>query len=395
MLTVGVFASTILISYLIGAIPFGYLIAWSRGVNIFQHGSANIGATNVGRVLGPRFGVEAFVLDFLKGAVPTIVSSRIGDVLTDAPANALAVAAGLAAFLGHLFPIYLRFRGGKGVATGAGVVAVLLPVPALIALLAWVGVLLATRYVSSSSVVAVLALCAAHLSLTPAPFAADNLWLTVFSLLAAMLVVVRHRGNLTRLWHGTENQIKERPAMLLLGKIVHVLALALWFGTVIFFSFFVALSIFHTTEDLAAQPPAERPAWLSDSFNKDAGSQLAGIIVGPIFPTYFVLQGVCGFLALMTALGWSRRTPSRRVDRIRFLVLLLAVLGVLAGWPVAQKVSELRTGRYSNDPAVAADARTAFGAWHGYSLAVNMATAGLVTIAMTFAARLPNDEPVV
>src|SRR5947209_8451196 len=121
-----VFGLMILIAYLIGSIPFGYLVARSRGVNIFQHGSANIGATNVGRVLGPRVGVAVFLLDFLKGAVPVLITVRLEDFFPNAPEHALPVAVGLAAFLGHLFPVYIRFRGGKGVATGAGVVAVLL-----------------------------------------------------------------------------------------------------------------------------------------------------------------------------------------------------------------------------------------------------------------------------
>src|SRR3954452_9358442 len=103
----------ILLSYLLGAVPFGYVIAKLRGVDIFTAGSGNIGATNVGRVLGRKFGLLVFVLDFLKGAVPTAV---VRHVLPDEPWA--AVAAGLAAFVGHMFPVYLRFRGGKGVATG-------------------------------------------------------------------------------------------------------------------------------------------------------------------------------------------------------------------------------------------------------------------------------------
>src|SRR6266849_10612035 len=128
---------TILISYLIGAIPFGYLIARWRGVDILKVGSGNIGATNVGRVLGSRFGILVFVLDFAKGAVPVgaaiIVRNSLkvtqgsGDL--GSLVSALPVLAGLSAFVGHLFPVFLRFHGGKGVATGAGVVAVLLPGP--------------------------------------------------------------------------------------------------------------------------------------------------------------------------------------------------------------------------------------------------------------------------
>src|SRR3954447_11423972 len=97
-------------SYLVGAIPFGWLIARLRGVDIFQAGSGNIGATNVGRVLGRRFGLLVFVLDFLKGALPVVL---VRYYLPDVPWA--AVAAGLAAVIGHMFPVYLRFHGGKGV----------------------------------------------------------------------------------------------------------------------------------------------------------------------------------------------------------------------------------------------------------------------------------------
>src|SRR5437660_6293032 len=106
-----------LLSYLTGAIPFGYLIARARGVDILHAGSGNIGATNVGRILGKRFGMLVFALDFAKGAVPPCLSFRWSGVTA-------GVTAGLAALIGHRFPAYLRFRGGKGVATGSGVVAV-------------------------------------------------------------------------------------------------------------------------------------------------------------------------------------------------------------------------------------------------------------------------------
>src|SRR3989440_6030809 len=162
-----------LAAYLIGALPFGYLIARSRGVDILQAGSGNIGATNVGRILGKRFGVLVFFLDFAKGAFPVALAPWVGQRFdSDVPSETLSVVAGLGAFLGHLFPIYLRFRGGKGVATGAGVVAVLSPLPALFAVAAWIGVLLATRYVSLASVVAVVTPAGMRLSLTPPPFPA-------------------------------------------------------------------------------------------------------------------------------------------------------------------------------------------------------------------------------
>src|SRR5947208_5009153 len=115
---------TVLGAYLVGGVPFGYLVARWRGVDIFCAGSGNIGATNVGRILGRRFGILVFVLDFAKGALPVLAASLlpVGQDLTALPPGSAAVAAAVAAFLGHLFPIYLGLRGGKGVATGAGTV---------------------------------------------------------------------------------------------------------------------------------------------------------------------------------------------------------------------------------------------------------------------------------
>src|SRR5438445_11775197 len=166
-------------AYLIGAIPFGYLLARLKGVDLFQVGSGNIGATNVGRVLGRRFGILVFLLDFAKGALPTAAASWIAAQPEFAFASfpgrdALPVGAGLAAFVGHLFPVYLRFHGGKGVATGAGVVTVLLPGPAFAALITWVAIVGLTRYVSLASLSAGVSLCLFHLLLTPNPFASEN-----------------------------------------------------------------------------------------------------------------------------------------------------------------------------------------------------------------------------
>jgi acyl phosphate:glycerol-3-phosphate acyltransferase len=384
-------ALVVLAAYLVGAVPFGYVVARSRGVDIFQHGSGNIGATNVGRVLGKKFGVLVFLLDFAKGALPTAVAAGLAGRAADFPPDTLPVAAGLAAFLGHLFPIYLRFRGGKGVATGAGVVAVLLPLPTVGAFLAWLAVLCLTRYVSLASVVAAVSLAVVRLAVTPRPFAAAHLTLTAFCVVAAGLVVLRHRSNLARLARGTENHLPESPAMLQFTKVLHVLAVGLWFGSAVFFSFVAALVLFHTFESLGNVPADQRPTWVpvAEPFDKEKGTRLAGAAVGPLFPWYFLIQGVCGLLALATALPWSRAKPSARVHRVRTAVLLLAMLTVVAGWPLVQHVSDLRAARYAADPAVAEAARAAFGRWHAYSLLLNMVTIGLATVAMALTAWLP------
>jgi acyl-phosphate glycerol 3-phosphate acyltransferase len=384
-------------SYLFGAIPFGFLVASWRGIDIRHAGSGNIGATNVWRVLGARYGLLVFALDFAKGAIPVLAADWIAGINGDSAGAwgraGLGVAAGLAAFLGHLFPIYLRLHGGKGVATGAGVVAVLLPIPALTALFTWIAVLAATRYVSLSSMTAAIVLCAVHFARTDRPLAPANRPLTVFCVVAAVLVFLRHRSNVVRLVKGKENRLGETPTMLRFTKVIHVLAVGLWFGTMVFF-ILATLSLFDTFQRLAASE-ADRPSWLSavDSFNSEKATQLAGIAVSPLFDWYFPLQASCAVLAVATAFGWTRLEVTRRLDRVRFRVLFVAAATLALGWPLARHVNQLRLDRYSSDPAVAGFAREAFGTWHTYSLLLNIATLLLVTVAMGLAAALPAQPP--
>jgi hypothetical protein len=180
--------------------------------------------------------------------------------------------------------------------------------------------------------------------------------------------------------------------MLLFTKTLHVVALGLWFGSVVFFTF-AALLIFQSFESLAAKPRAEQPAWLPESFTREHGTELAGLAVGTIFPWYFLLQGVCGLLTVATALALARAEPHSGVHRLRFFALALALVAVLVGWPIAQEVGKLRAARYTGERAQRAAAKADFARWHGYSLLLNFATLGLVTAAMALAARLPNPVP--
>jgi acyl-phosphate glycerol 3-phosphate acyltransferase len=404
---------TALLAYLIGAIPFGYLIGRWRGVDIIQHGSGNIGATNVGRILGWRFGLLVFALDFAKGAGPTAAGLSVE--LT------LGVIAGLAAFVGHLFPIYLRFRGGKGVATGAGVVSVLLPMPTLAALASWLIVVLVSGYISLASLAAAFVLCLAYFALEPQPLGYERLILTWFCLAAAVLVFVKHRMNIARLIRGEENRIPDSGNMRLVTKTIHVLSMGLWFGMVVFFSFPVALTLFGSFEALAES--TTRPTWFPmpteyQTMPKEQGTRAAGFAVSPLFAHYFLWQGVCGLFATVTALSWSRVEPGRRVHRIRVLILMLALITVLVGWPIERHVSDLRHSRdnatdrmlrEAKDTAVGAGApsevedaakaaRARFTTWHLWSLLLNLFMIVLVTIAMALAAQLPgvavaNERP--
>jgi acyl-phosphate glycerol 3-phosphate acyltransferase len=382
---------TILVSYLIGAIPFGYLIARWRGVDILKAGSGNIGATNVGRVLGRRFGILVFLLDFAKGAVPTAITLGVRNVVSNsgsAFATALPVLAGLSAFVGHVFPIYLRFRGGKGVATGAGVVAVLLPVPMLLGLLTWVLIVGLTRYVSLASLTAALVLCSSHIALTPEPLGSDNWILTCFAFLAVGLVFARHHANIRRLLQGNENQLPESAFMKQLPRILHLLAIGLWFGSTIFFMI-VALVVFRSFENLGSS--SERPAWLElpANFDKEMGTRLAGAALAPVFDWYFPLQFICGYIAVATGFSLALDEPSRKVHRMRNLILLMALATVAIGWLVADHVAVLRIERYSSIQSVADHAKSIFAAWHGVSLTLNMITITLVTIALALATQMP------
>jgi acyl-phosphate glycerol 3-phosphate acyltransferase len=199
-------AATILGSYLLGAIPFGYVIARARGVDLLSQGSKNIGATNVGRVMGLWWGVLVFALDFAKGAVPVLVAGAIASDPEGLP-DLTRTLAGVAAFLGHLFPVYLGFQGGKGVATGAGVVLVLVPVAFLIALVVWAVVLLTTRYMSLASLTAAGLIIILRLTWTAEPFGPRHVVVTTFCVVAALAVIVRHVGNIRRLIAGTENRL--------------------------------------------------------------------------------------------------------------------------------------------------------------------------------------------
>ena len=211
-----------LAAYAIGATPFGVLLARAKGVDLRASGSGNVGATNVGRVLGRRWGYLCFVLDVAKGLLPVLA---VGALLRpeQGPGGALVhpeiamqaawllVACG--AICGHVFSFYLGFHGGKGVATGLGVVLGIWPyftLPGLAALAIWVALTLATRYVSVGSIAAAVAfvpLVAAYCLIRK--WWLWDLWpLLLFAWAMVALIIIRHRTNISRLLHGTENKIK-------------------------------------------------------------------------------------------------------------------------------------------------------------------------------------------
>ena len=203
--------AAVLASYLLGSIPFGFLVArWFGGVDIRSVGSGNIGATNVGRVLGFRFFVIVFALDFLKGFLPTRYLPLMVARATDLDLPDLPVLVAVAAILGHNFPLYLKFRGGKGVATSLGSVFALDAIASAASATGFVVLLLLTRYVSMSSIGGGLVWLIAHFARVDRPLARDQIAMTVASIGLMGLLIVRHRNNLVRIGAGTEPKVNLR-----------------------------------------------------------------------------------------------------------------------------------------------------------------------------------------
>ena len=189
-------AILLIVSYLIGSIPVGLILGnliWKKDLRRF--GSHNIGATNAWRVIGKKAGLLIFIFDLLKGQIGVL----LGACLLGTPGA--MVLGGLFAMLGHIFPLFLGFKGGKGVATGLGVLAALMPKITAIVLIVWLVLVLLTRYVSVGSIVAAL--------LTPilaACFKEPAIFFS-FALAAAVVIIWRHRENIKRLKAGRENKV--------------------------------------------------------------------------------------------------------------------------------------------------------------------------------------------
>ncbi|MBF0368680.1 MAG: glycerol-3-phosphate 1-O-acyltransferase PlsY [Magnetococcales bacterium] len=189
----------VVIAYLLGSIPFGLVLArLVGGVDIRNQGSGNIGATNVLRSVGKKIGALALILDMIKGTIPVVVALFLFE-----PPSIIPALTGLAAFLGHLFPLYLKFKGGKGVATGLGIFFALSPITGGVAVVAWLGSAVIFRFSSASSLAA---------------FAVMPITLTVLgdtnalmvSAVTTPLVFWRHRPNIKRLLEGTEPRIGKK-----------------------------------------------------------------------------------------------------------------------------------------------------------------------------------------
>ena len=192
--------------YLLGSCPNGFLVGRACGVDIRQHGSGNIGATNVLRVLGKKRGYLVFFLDALKGFLAVRVALGLAAATPQVAQHDIAgIIGGLACILGHTFPVWLGFRGGKGVATSAGVLLGLMPIAVLSVFIIWLLLFQFSRYVSVASILAAAALplfvaLYLHLHALAGPA------LLPFSILIAGVVIWRHRSNIRRLLRGTEER---------------------------------------------------------------------------------------------------------------------------------------------------------------------------------------------
>jgi glycerol-3-phosphate acyltransferase PlsY len=197
-------AAALVASYLLGAVPTSYLVGRAvRGIDLREHGSKNLGATNLYRTLGAKFALPVLLFDIAKGAVPVLVFGPWAS-----PSRLFALACGLVAVVGHVFSVFVSFKGGKGVATAAGVVLGMSPAAVGVCLVVFVALVAATRYVSVGSIGAALVLPFAVWLLDPG----SRGFVPVFAVLAAAIIWF-HRANIARLRAGTENRFGRSAAV--------------------------------------------------------------------------------------------------------------------------------------------------------------------------------------
>lgn len=206
------------VAYLCGSIPFGLIVGKAKGIDPRTAGSGNIGATNLGRLLGPKFFAVVFILDLLKGALPTLAAGAvIGFHVDDWQTGLLWMFVAAVAVIGHIFSVFLKFKGGKGVATSAGVVLGVFPYftfAAIAALAVFYLVFRLTRYISVGSMVGASSFPAAYIAIGLGRWSITGaqLPLLCFAILFPLLLIFKHRTNIARLRAGTEPQYSPRPS---------------------------------------------------------------------------------------------------------------------------------------------------------------------------------------
>ena len=193
----------ILASYLIGAIPFGLLVSRGSGIDIRTQGSKNIGATNVNRLLGKKLGLLTLFADIAKGYVPMFAASQL--LPETEYKNTLIALCGAATILGHMFPVYLGFKGGKGVATGLGVFLFLAPAAVPFCLVVFIAAVWLSGFVSLGSLLGALAVIPALW------FFEEPTWKIVLAAFVVLVIWIKHSQNILRLLQGTEKSWKKKP----------------------------------------------------------------------------------------------------------------------------------------------------------------------------------------
>lgn len=402
------------LSYLVGAIPFGLIIGRLKGVDILKEGSGNIGATNVGRLLGRGYGLTVFFLDLLKGGVPAWVGMHFLHEPLGPEMSGILL--GACSFMGHIFPVYLGFKGGKGVATGAGVMAVLIPIPFSFAIATWLAVVSSSRMVSlgsllSTQVLVVLqggiALCANT----------SGAWLLLgFTILSAAFVWVKHLANIRRILQGTENKVQDSLMWHGMGNLIFMLALSVWLGSYFFFTFVLGPGVFQWFE--SAVLGDTRPYWLPvpevflqpspegmpNPLLKEQASRLAGLVVTPLFKIYYPLQIACAFFVLLLLCGRLVAGGSGNASKSAISWFCVGLFLVIANWLLLAPTENARLKRANSTDAyvlagsenkpnlekVIAD-RKEFGKIHGISLIINLGT-GLALFAGVICTSIHNDR---
>lgn len=192
-------------SYLLGAVPFGYLIGRARGIDIRRAGSGNIGATNVARVIGKGWGLLTFLFDVLKGFIPAFFFPLIAEkFMRENTSLILGVLCACLAVAGHNWPVYLNFKGGKGVATSAGALLGIAPVAMVIGLISWAFIFVLIRYVSVASIFSAAIISISGWIL----YAKHGLLVPVTLTVLGVVAIWRHKSNIKRLVKGTENRVE-------------------------------------------------------------------------------------------------------------------------------------------------------------------------------------------
>jgi len=206
----------LILSYLLGAIPFGYIVSklW-KNIDIRQYGSGNIGFTNVLRVAGKSPGIVVLLLDVGKGLLPVLLISQFTEAMELGKFMTLPALCGLASIIGHNWPIYLKFRGGKGVSTTIGAFLALTWQVTLVGLVIWLVIVIITRYVSLGSILFVVSLpiTTVVLHLSPRVEIEDWIAILISSVIVAVMVVYKHKGNLCRLLSGTERKFGQKGSL--------------------------------------------------------------------------------------------------------------------------------------------------------------------------------------